>query len=68
MKDLKTGAKIIKLCYKEMKKLPSLCNFFMRLFPNSFLVKNRSAGEISCGSHCVNNIGQIMKFTSYSNG
>ena len=51
-----------------MKKLPILCNFFMRLFPNFFLVKNRSAGEINCGSHCVNKIGQIMKFISYSNG
>ena len=68
MKDLKTGALIIKLCNKEMKKLPILCNFFMRLYPIFFLVKNRTAGEISCGSHCVNKIGQIMKFISYSNG
>ena len=68
MKDLKTEALIIKLCNKEMKKLPILCNFFMRLFRIFFRVKNRSAGDISCGSHCVNKIGQIMKFISYSNG
>ena len=38
MKDLKTGAYIIKICNKEMKKLPILCNFFMRLFPNFFFL------------------------------
>ena len=52
----------------EMKSYPSCVTFSCAYSPIFFLVKNRSAGEISCGSHCVNKIGQIMKFISYSNG
>ena len=68
MEDLETRVWIIKLC-KEMEKLHKISVDFPILS-----TKNRLAVlyfaimvKLSYWSCCVNKIGQILKFNSYSN-